>query len=103
MRIESGPDLPRVARRRERVEQDDLAAGLDAGRVDNRPPAESGPPIRILDSPEPQTRRHIEKRLRHARDMMRPPTRNHAIDPFGARRNSASPGGPSVTKRRSGA
>jgi hypothetical protein len=37
-----------------------------------------------------------------ARDNIRPPNRNHAIEPSGARRNSASPGGPSSANSRSG-
>ena len=53
--VEPLPDVRRVFRRRERVEQHDLAAGLDAGRGDHPLPPESFAPVRIRQAPDPES------------------------------------------------
>ena len=52
--VQSLPDLRRLCRRRNRVEQRDLAAGCDAGRGHQGFPTGVRVPVRMLDSPQPQ-------------------------------------------------
>jgi hypothetical protein len=58
-RVEPGPDLPRVVRWRERVEERDLTAGLDAGLGDHLFPAQAGLPVGVLEPPDPEPGRDV--------------------------------------------
>ena len=58
-RVEPSPDLVRVIRRGERVEDGDLSTRLDARRGHRLRPVEPRIPVRMLDAPEPKTRRHV--------------------------------------------
>jgi len=59
VRVEALPDLGRLRRLCERVEQRDLAARLDARRGDLRLPAGRRPPVGVLAPPEPKAGRYI--------------------------------------------
>jgi hypothetical protein len=60
-RIETLPHVACVGRRRERIENQRLAARLDARRRDRRPPIETRTPVRMLGAPYPETRRYISE------------------------------------------
>ena len=59
VRVEPIPDLGRVLGRSERVDESDLAAGLDDRRGDERLPVVALVPGRVLDPPDPEPRRDI--------------------------------------------
>ena len=63
--VESSPDVRPVVGRRERVEERDLPAGFDARGGHQRFPVESGLPVWMLDTPEPETRRHVPELVCH--------------------------------------
>src|SRR5207248_11509283 len=57
--VQSPPHIRRVRGRRKWIEQCNLAARLAARGRDQRPPAAARPPVRILHSPEPESRRDV--------------------------------------------
>src|SRR5436190_22168899 len=58
-RVEPLPDVASVRGWRERIEDGHLAARLDARRRDLRLPLDAGPPVRMLETPDPETGRHV--------------------------------------------
>ena len=58
-RVEALPDLPSVVGRRQRVDEHDLAAGLDAGGGHGRLPVGIRRPVGMLKAPDPEARREI--------------------------------------------
>jgi hypothetical protein len=54
--VEASPDLGRVLGRRQRIEECDLASRFNARRRDDRIPPRAGPPVGILEAPDPESR-----------------------------------------------
>ena len=59
--VEPFPDFARLCGRGDRVEHSHLATGLDDGGGDRRFPAGVGIPVRMLDAPNPEPRRDVDR------------------------------------------
>jgi hypothetical protein len=67
VRVEASPELGRIVRGRERVEQSYLPAGLDARRGYFPLPPDPGLPVGMIDTPDPETGRDVAELMCHAR------------------------------------
>jgi hypothetical protein len=65
--VEPLPDVARSLGWGERVEERDLAVGLDDRGADERLPARLRVPGGVLDPPEPEARRDVSNLLSHPR------------------------------------